>query len=72
MWWWFDNLWSQRLIAFSIEDALSLNNASEYAWLSDDFIHSHSENYSHSICFLSVDKHLILCIQFWCKLQECF
>jgi hypothetical protein len=70
--WWFNSSWSRRLEAYSIEDAFSLNNASEYAWWSDDFIRSCIENYSCLKHFLSADKHLALCIWFWCKLQECF
>jgi len=69
---WFDSSWSRRLEAYSIEDAFSLNNASEYAWRSDDFIRSCIEDYSCSKCFSSADKHLVLCVRFWCELQECF
>ncbi len=70
--WWLDSSWSQHLEAYSIEDAFSLNNASEYAWWSDDFIRSCIESYSCSKRFSSADKHLVLCVWFWCELQKCF
>jgi len=70
--WWLNSLWSRHLEAYLIEDAFSLSNASEYAWRSDDFICSCIESYSCSKHFSSANKHLVLCVQFWCELQECF
>ena len=70
--WWSNSSWSQHFEAYSIEDAFSLSSASEYAWWFDDFIRSCIESYSCLKRFSSADKHLVLCVQFWCELQECF
>ncbi len=61
---WNNYLIVQRLIAFSIEDEFSSNNAWEHAWLSNDFIRSCIALYSCLKCFLSADRHSNLCVWF--------